>query len=826
MAPALQPHARTTTGRNTTTATVFATFLCLGTLAIACATDTRSSSANHNNGAATNSSKDATNGSLQPDPLATPSAQPSILSTELALHARTAATHAAVHGLRPHTLHSVRRALRAADRERVIDALTYSIDTYTTPEDQDAARYILGKLLTDDLDPRGLPYLEALPAPFEGDLDDLRRLWLARAQALAGHHQDAIDTIDRLLRDEPDLDERHELRVTRAHSLAALGQHDLALRALERLAADGTAPEHLRAQALLDAANALRHSDPDRARKHEHTLITRFPAQPAALDPALELRPHDLSDDERYARARILMDSWHYDEARDELRRLVDHPTHGYDAAFRVGVIALRKLRDDVPEARAMFERVLAEGGRHAEDALYYLIRTWLREENYDKGLELADRYAKRYPRGKYSDRIAYWRGWLPYDHRDCKTALPALERYWKTGDDRSTVMGFWAWCFIREKDWEGAVDAFGELAERYGNTVIRGKAWYWQAYALHQLGRDSEALATLAELDQRYPLAYYSVLGWQLRARIEGRDPTASRLPWPGHDDDTAGTADERFPVDDPELWDWPQGLSSSTRSALHHVRRLTELGEYDRARRRYRAIQDTVEKAVPAAKRKHFVLFIVHQVEDYHRAWQLSGEHLSQPGTPDATDVAWSLAYPRAWGPLVERLAMEHGVPATLVFAIMRQESRYRPWQISGADAVGALQMIPQTARRVAQDLGVAFDLRTFTRPEEGFRYSFHYIRRHLDTWKGQLVPTAASYNGGPEPIARWIHQNRGEPMAFLIEEFAYNESRIYCRKVAEHMLRYLYLYEDDPAVRGPLLDALFPVEFDYDIPDDIGY
>ncbi len=105
-------------------------------------------------------------------------------------------------------------------------------------------------------------------------------------------------------------------------------------------------------------------------------------------------------------------------------------------------------------------------------------------------------------------------------------------------------------------------------------------------------------------------------------------------------------------------------------------------------------------------------------------------------------------------------------------------------------------------------------------------GFEYTFHYIRQHLDTWRGQLVPTAASYNGGPTPIGRWIRAQAGKPMAFVIEEFAYNESRIYARKVSEHMLRYLYLYEDDEAARGAALDALFPVAFDAAIAEDVGY
>ena len=43
---------------------------------------------------------------------------------------------------------------------------------------------------------------------------------------------------------------------------------------------------------------------------------------------------------------------------------------------------------------------------------------------------------------------------------------------------------------------------------------------------------------------------------------------------------------------------------------------------------------------------------------------------------------------------------------------------------------------------------------------------------------------------------------------------------------RLVANHTLRYLYLYEPDAARRARWLDALFPLQVDYDVPDEVGY
>src|SRR5690606_28048912 len=100
-------------------------------------------------------------------------------------------------GVQPVSLDTIRYWLRAGERTHAIDAMRYSMDSYTGKNDLNAARYILGRLLTDDLDPAGLEYLEALPVPFES-FDDRRLLWLSRAQRLNGKTGEAIDTLAKL----------------------------------------------------------------------------------------------------------------------------------------------------------------------------------------------------------------------------------------------------------------------------------------------------------------------------------------------------------------------------------------------------------------------------------------------------------------------------------------------------------------------------------------------------------------------------------------------------------------------------------------------------
>lgn len=762
------------------------------------------------------------NGSDTQAAAATPTAAQRAAAVLPALGQAAASSGAA--GLRPRSLDSIRWMVRAGEHQRAIQGLRFSLDHYTTAPDRNAALYMLGKYLTDAGEAEGLAILEQLPAPFE-DHDDRRLLWLARAHRLNGNTAEALAALDQILDRYGDIPEAEDgdLAIEQAELLHAVGRTDDAIAKISKVL-DAKTPRHISARALWLKAEWVRPTAPEDALAYEKRMLIDYPAELATREAQLNVKVEDLSDSQRYRRARKLMSRWAYVEARPELERLVDHKRYGLDAKWHAADISMNKLRDDIEGPRKLYEELIKKKGEYQENAYFQLIRTYLKQERYDEGLEIGDRYLKKFPRGKYKENIYYYKGWLPYDHKKCEDALPHLKYYIDNyGARRSIVRGFYAWCFIRLERWDEAVDAFEELIG-YGNPVVRGKAQFWQAYAFQKLGKMDKAHTKLDRLHANYPLTYYDILGHQLRAQWEGRDSRASQMDWPVG----GGDADVVHAFDD-AMWDWPE-LRSRQRRALEEIRRLVELSEIDLARTRYRSIRSSVEKAVPKDKRHMFMLFIGDKVEDYMHGWRsvTNGKLAAMTDMPEPQELRWLLAYPQAYRPLIERFARKYDLPEHLVYAIMRQESRYRPWQISSADALGALQMIPKTAKRVAEDMGTTFNVRLFFRPEVGFEYSFFYIRSHYDTWQQQLVPTAASYNGGPEPIGRWMRQSREvkAPLSFMIEEFAYNESRIYCRKVAEHMLRYLYLYEPDPERRGRYLDELFPVEVDYNIPDDVGY
>jgi soluble lytic murein transglycosylase-like protein len=716
---------------------------------------------------------------------------------------------------RPPSLDAVRARIAAGDRHAARHLAEVALPAYPDAERHDASFLLAGL----EVPPQAaVDLLTRLPVPF-GLVEDRRLVRLARAQAAAGHARDALETLALLLEAWPDVPEKDALGLLTAELLAKGKDPGPARKAYDAVWQDPQAPRVLRARAL--AARAALATDAAERRKLHRRLLMDFPAEPVARAP-LGIKVADLTPKERFQRAERLMDHWAYAEAREEFRRFLDHPKLGKRARWQVGIIGLEKLRDGHQEARKMFESLLKLGIEDEDGAQYRLFRAVLAGDDHQTAMRLARAYQKRFGKGAFAEPVAYYVAWLPFDKGDCKTAVPAFQWYARRfGERRAVAQGLAAWCQLREERWKDAIEAFERLIPN-GNPLVRGKAWYWQAVAHQRLGEPEATRSKLAALHAEYPLSYYDVLGQQLLARIEGRDPRASRLPWP-----EAGGNAQLAHTHPKDPWSLPQ-LKGPSLERFERVHRLVELGEIDEARRSYLGLRDRVEAGVPEKWRLPFIRFMGDALLDYQHGWELvtGGSISAMSGMPDPQALEWLLAYPRAYAHLVEPLSRAHRVPSAFAYAIMRQESRYQPSEISHTDAVGALQMIPETAKKVAAEMGVPYDPVSFPRPEVGFPFSFFYFKKHLELWRGQLVLTAASYNAGPEPMARWLRENRGADLARLVEQISYSEARNYCRKVAEHTLRYLYLYEPDPKVRGAVLDALFPLEVNAEVPEDLGY
>jgi len=152
--------------------------------------------------------------------------------------------------------------------------------------------------------------------------------------------------------------------------------------------------------------------------------------------------------------------------------------------------------------------------------------------------------------------------------------------------------------------------------------------------------------------------------------------------------------------------------------------------------------------------------------------------------------------LAYPVPYLDRVLEEARRHRLPPLLLYAVMRQESLFDPHAVSSARARGLMQIIPPTAREIAEALGQPYQESWLHRPAVSIAFGAYYLARQRDRFGRNLWVALAAYNGGPGNAARWWATARGDPDLFY-ERITLEETRRYLERVVEHLAVYRTLY-----------------------------
>ena len=168
--------------------------------------------------------------------------------------------------------------------------------------------------------------------------------------------------------------------------------------------------------------------------------------------------------------------------------------------------------------------------------------------------------------------------------------------------------------------------------------------------------------------------------------------------------------------------------------------------------------------------------------------------------------------LRFPVVWEEEATAAAREHGIDPAWVLATIRMESAFRPRARSPAGALGLMQIMPATGRRIARAEGVRYSgARTLLDPEKNIRLGAAYLRQLLDRLHGHPALVSAGYNAGPNRARRWLARGEGMEPDLWVELVPYRETRQYVKRVLEYRIVYRRLLEA-PQVR--LSDLLRPL------------
>jgi soluble lytic murein transglycosylase len=314
-------------------------------------------------------------------------------------------------------------------------------------------------------------------------------------------------------------------------------------------------------------------------------------------------------------------------------------------------------------------------------------------------------------------------------------------------------------------------------------NLELSARYWLWRSLQKTKAERASQVAS---ELMARFPFSYYG-----LRARLE----------------QGGGTLEFKQPASEKvesTLW-----LTSGDKIAWEKAQILMKAGWLEEAQVELRELPPPIaanDKAVRA------LLWAaaggtVTASRLGNDAWDENSDFRRAPFT-DAV-------FPRDYTEFIEASAKKRNLDRDLVRGLIKQESSFNPRAVSSSNAYGLMQMIPPTAREIAQDLklGVLKLPDDMFVPKRNIEMGTYYLSRQVSRYDGSVPLAVASYNAGPGRIDRWLRtrpsvKNAARTSAadneIWFDEIPYSETCFYVKAILRNIMLYRLL--DQSRGTGP--------------------
>lgn len=304
-------------------------------------------------------------------------------------------------------------------------------------------------------------------------------------------------------------------------------------------------------------------------------------------------------------------------------------------------------------------------------------------------------------------------------------------------------------------KDPKTALSHFQNFRLAVETPISLGRAGYWEGRAYAAMGDMGSAQASY-EFGAEYQTSFYGLLAAE-KAGI-------------GMDASLTGT--ETF-------FDWNKAAFMKS-SVLKAALLLHKAGYLALAKRFFLQVAETLDRTE------------LGQLSDL--AFSLNEPHIALMIAKQG--ARRGLVLPRAYYPLHDLVKEKLPVAPELALAIARRESEFNPTVESSVGAKGLMQLMPKTAKSVAEELELEYEVgKLLTDWRYNARLGSAYLARLQDEFGKSPILISVGYNAGPSRARSWISafgdpRSAGVDVVDWIEHIPFRETRNYVMRVAESL------------------------------------
>lgn len=649
--------------------------------------------------------------------------------------------------------------LRAGDAGQLVKAVDLSArgehrdalallrpDTANTTALAGYARYYVGlsQLALEQFDAARQTFAAVRTTEPRGYLMEAAVLGEAEAASGAGDHRAAARLYEQLLQQQPAAPDDVLLKL--AQAAAAAGDRERAAAAYVRVyyeyplgAAAAAAGQAMRAFSLQPLAPRNGRYRLELARAERLFAAGRWAEAKRSL--AL-VRPHATGDDRELVALRTAACDYHlkrYSAAKSALKPYLTRGARRAEALYYY-LLATRAEGDHASYVK-LARRLVREFSDTpwAEDTLNHLATHYILVDDDARAAEVFGELLRRYPNSRHAERAAWKAGW---------------------------------WAFKQGRYAEASA-MFLDAAARFARSDYRPAFRYWAGLAQQRLGRVSEGAAILATVVAEYGNSYYGRLA---ASRLGDRLP---KLAAPAS---AVASVDPGTPPPTADL-----------------IRKLLALGLYDLAMRELHYARRTWGSS-PLLDAT--IAWVHHQRGELRQAITAAKRaypfYVSAAGRHLPVELL-RVIFPLAYWDLIQTHASAHALDPYVMAALIAQESTFAPDIRSAAGAVGLMQIMPSTGRRLARMLQIPrYRASMLTLPDINVRMGMRHFADLMAQF-GSLHLALAAYNAGEYRVGRWLAERPGLAQDEFIDDIPFPETQNYVRKVLGTAEDYRVLYGD---------------------------